>query len=194
LLVPFPFVSLHTPTWVSWVFWFSWLFLYLVQEVLTSGSSAIVIIYTRGKSKVISTLDQFRLLFFAIFFFTTAIAALSFYLWQTAVKFPDQSAAWFQCLLTARPNSTKLSDCSKIKPQIQIGLYWWTIITLAIIGIYIFILFGMVSHRIRCAFCIGVKNVMKSKSWKDFFKYNDPESEDSSGDIGMSGGTAQISS
>lgn len=54
----------------------------------------------------LSAFDQIRLALFAVLFFQTALAGLTFRLWEEANGFQNQVADWFQCLFTQNDTST----------------------------------------------------------------------------------------
>jgi len=164
LLVTFPFISYNAPKWVSWVFWFAWLAFYLVSEVVTSGSAIIVMIARRGESKYMTKIDQFRIAVFAILFFQTALAGLILRFWEEIVDFSATAETWLTCLLKTGliPNSP---TC--VPAQVPIEIFWWSLITFSMIGIYVFLCFGISNPRVAKAWCIGFKNRSNGDS---FFK------------------------
>jgi len=52
--------------------------------------------------------------------------------------------------------------------KIPLGLYWWGIIVFSIIGIDCFVLFGLLDHRARSAWCVACKNIAKGDK---YYKY-----------------------
>jgi len=177
LLDPFPFISFQTPTWAFWVFWNAWLFLYMVQEAVTTGWAIVVLIRSNCKPHGhLTTMDQLRLVFFAVFFYQTALSGLSVILWQQVANLHGQTEDYIKCLLLSHAYGYS-GICNP--PQIPLGLYWWSLITLGIVGVHLFVFFGLMSPRVRSAWCVGVRNLTKRES---FFKYGDEQEKNSDGE------------
>jgi hypothetical protein len=176
LLDPFPFLSFQAPKWAFWVFWNAWLFLYMVQEALTTGSSIVVLILSKCKPHGhLTTIDQWRLCFFALFFYQTALAGLSVILWQEVADLHSQSETYIKCLLLSRSYGHTNDIC--VPPQIPLGLYWWSLITLGITGIELFVFFGLMHPRVRTAWFVGVQNLINGKSFFYYEETTPPEEE-----------------
>jgi len=177
LLDPFPFLSFKSPKWAFWVFWNAWLFLYMLQEFLTTGSAIIVLIQSKCKPHGhLTTIDQLRLVFFAIFFYQTALAGLSVILWQEVADLHSQVEGYIRCLLLSHsPAVVPSGKCER--PLIPLGLFWWSLITLGLVGIELFVFFGLMSPRVRSAWFVGIRNVIFSSKGKNFFNYDGGEKD-----------------
>jgi len=118
----------------------------------------------RGESKYMTKIDQVRIAFFAILFFQTALAGLILRFWEEINNFSDTAETWITCLLKTGliPNSP---TC--LPAQVPIEIFWWSLITFSMIGIYVFICFGISNPRVAKAWYFGFKNLANGES---FFK------------------------
>jgi len=115
-------------------------------------------------------MDQIKLLIFALVFFVTTIGGLTMQLWEYFADLEPLVEAWIMCLLLPGENGA-LPNCTSKKPEVPVGVYWWTLITFGMVGLYIFVIFGLLSPRVRTAWMTGFNNL------RNGIKFTEPDTE-----------------
>jgi len=83
-------------------------------------------------------------------------------LWEYFEDLQPQVENWIKLLLLPGPNGT-IPMVSP--PQAPVGIYWWTLITFGCVGLYVFVIFGLLSKRVRTAWFTAVKNIMNGRKY-----------------------------
>jgi hypothetical protein len=68
----------------------------------------------------------------------------------------------YRCLLLPGPEGA-IPNCTA--PQAPVGIYWWTLLTFGCVGLYVFVIFGMMSPRVRTAWVTGTEGEGKRAIW-----------------------------
>jgi len=164
LMLPFVFFSPKSPEWENWVFWHAWVFLYLLQEAVTSGISFICLMTRKKHVKGWKREEQYRILLFALIFFVTALASLTIQLYISTSDAHVKIENWYKCMFLGGNQTI----CYDELPHVPVGLYWWGILVFGWIGCDCFLLFGLLSPRARSAWCRGAKNLADGKSFTEY--------------------------